>query len=296
MSDIILNKNLVESCNNRNMYNRGNHIQESANAYYKSFIKEFNSTLYNNKQKDIYEKRLSVFKDFLTTSFNEYLNIAQKYVSVNVAGPANYNHHKFNKISNSMDNKLQDIDNKVKKFFKNTEVMLKNSYSKEEILEKYKNGYDEPISSDDPIAKEKLKAKLEFLENRHNKYKDFNKNARKNNEKQLPSYMLSNSNQNIKSVKERINTLEKMEQLNNRDYNFENGKVVFDKEDNRIKILFDDIPSVEVRENLKSHAYRWSPTNQAWQRKITPDAIYTTKRLFPKIEKSIVEDTKSLTM
>jgi len=296
MNDIILNKDLVESCNNRSMYNRGNHIQDSANTYYKSFIKEFNSTLYNNKQKEIYEKRLNVFKEFLTTSFNEYLGIASKYVSVNVAGPANYNHHKFNKIQDSMDNKLLDIDNKVKKFFKNTEDMLKNSYSKDEILEKYRNGYDEPIKSDDPLAKEKLKAKLEFLEERHNKFKEYNKTARKNKEKQLPSYMLSNSNQNIKSVKDRINTLEKMDKLNNMDYDFENGKVVFDKEDNRIKILFDDIPSVEVRDNLKSHAYRWSPTNQAWQRKITPDAIYMTKRLFPKIEKSIVEDTKELTM
>lgn len=296
MNDIILNKELVEACNNRSFYNRGNHIQDDANTYYKSFIKEFNSTLYNNKQKEIYEKRLNVFKDFLTTSFNEYLGIASKYVSVNVAGPANYNHHKYNKIQNSMDNKIQDIDNKVKKFFKHTEDMLKNCYSKDEILEKYRNGYDEPIKSDDPIAKEKLKAKLEYLEERHNKFKEYNKNARKNNEEQLPSYMLSNSNQNIKSVKDRINSLEKIEKLNDMDYDFENGKVVFDKENNRIKILFDDIPSVSVRDNLKSHAYRWSPTNQAWQRKITPDAIYTTKRLFPKIEKSIVEDTKELTM
>lgn len=53
--------------------------------------------------------------------------------------------------------------------------MLKNAYSKDEIILKYKNGYNEPISSDDPLAKEKLEAKLEYLQTKHQSYLDFNK-------------------------------------------------------------------------------------------------------------------------
>lgn len=281
--NIELNKDLVDSCNNRSMYNRGNHIQDDANSYYQDFIDKFDRSDYNNQQKDIYNKRLNVFKDFITQSFNEYLGIASNFVSVMVAGPAKYDSSKYNKVADRMDNKIKEIDDKVNKFYKNTEDMLKNAYSKDEILEKYKNGYDEPISSDDPLAKEKLKAKLEFLENKHNKYKEFNKTARKNGEQQLPSYMLSNSNQNIKAVKDRLEQLERMNKLNDVGYYFNDGEVRFDKQDMRVKIFFDNIPNEETRKELKSHAFKWSPTNQAWQRKLTPDAIYTTKRMFKDI-------------
>jgi len=281
--NIELNKDLIDSCNSRSMYNRGNHIQDDANSYYQEFINKFDRSDYNSQQKEIYNKRLNVFKDFITQSFNEYLGIASNFVSVMVAGPAKYDSNKYNKVADRMDNKIKEIDDKVNKFYKNTEDMLKNAYSKDEILDKYRNGYDEPISSDDPMAKEKLQAKLEFLETRHNKYKEFNKTARKNGEQQLPSYMLSNSNQNIKAVKDRLEQLEKMSKLNDVGYYFNDGEVKFDKEDMRVKIFFDNIPNEETRKELKSHAFKWSPTNQAWQRKLTPDAIYTTKRMFKDI-------------
>jgi len=281
--NIELNKELVDACNSHSMYNRGNHIQDDANSYYQEFINKFDRSDYNSQQKDIYNKRLNVFKDFITQSFNEYLGIASNFVSVMVAGPANYNSSKYNKVADRMDNKIKEIDDKVNKFYKNTEDMLKNAYSKDEILDKYRNGYDEPISSDDPMAKEKLQAKLEFLETRHNKYKEFNKNARKNGEQQLAPYVLANSNQNIKAVKDRLNTLEKIEKLNDVGYYFNDGEVSFDKQDMRVKIFFDNIPNEETRKELKSHAFKWSPTNKAWQRKLTPDAIYTTKRMFKDI-------------
>lgn len=281
--NIELNKDLINSCNSRSMYNRGNHIQDDANSYYQDFIDKFDRSDYNSQQKEIYNKRLNVFKDFITQSFNEYLSISSNFVSVMVAGPAKYDNKKYNKISERAHNKITEIDEKVDKFYKNTENMLKNAYSKDEILDKYRNGYDEPIKSDDPVAKEKLQAKLEFLETRHNKYKEFNKNARKNGEQQLPSYMLSNSNQNIKAVKDRLEQLERMNKLNDVGYYFNDGEVRFDKEDMRVKIFFDNIPNEETRKELKSHAFKWSPTNKAWQRKLTPDAIYMTKRMFKDI-------------
>jgi len=281
--NIELNKELIDSCNNRSMYNRGSHIQDDANTYYQDFINKFDRSDYNSQQKEIYNKRLNVFKDFITQSFNEYLNISSNFVPVMVAGPANYDTKKYGKISDRMFNKINEINDKVNKFYKNTEDMLKNAYSKDEIIEKYRNGYDEPISSDDPLAKEKLKAKLDFLETRHNKYKEFNKNARKNGEQQLAPYVLANSNQNIKSVKDRLEQLERINKINDVGYYFNDGEVRFDKEDMRVKIYFDNIPNEETRKELKSHAFKWSPTNQAWQRKLTPDAIYMTKRMFKDI-------------
>ncbi len=281
--EIKLNEELVRRVNNQTMYDRGNVLEHSANIEYDKFLNHYGSTSYNNEQANIIEKRRKVFKEFLTQSYNELLNIASNHVSVMVAGPANYPAAKMNKVADRMFNKEQEIEEKINRFYENTDKMIKAAYSKDEILEKYRNGYDEPISSDDPIAKDKLQAKLEFLENRHQDYKKFNKDARKNNEEQLPSYLLANSNQNIKAVKDRIQSLEKMEKLNDVGYYFDGGEVRFDKEDMRTKIYFDSKPSEEVRTELKSHGFRWSPTNQAWQRKLTQDSIYTTKRMFKDI-------------
>ena len=192
-----------------------------------------------------------------------------------------------------MSNILKETEDKMDKFYKNTDDMLKNAYSKEEILSMYRSGYNDPISSDDPLAKEKLEAKLEYLKEKHNSYKEFNKKARQSGTEQLPPYVLQNSNQNIKSVEDRLRTLEKINKVESGGYYFDNGEVRFDKEDMRVKIFFDTIPNEEVRQELKSHAFKWSPKNKAWQRKLTPDAIYMTKRMFKDIgslEIKLVED------
>lgn len=301
--EIELNKELVNRVNNQTMFDRGTIIERDANQEYESFVSRYNRTDYNNEQSNIIEKRKNVFKDFLKQSYDEYLSIASNHVSVMVAGPANYNSKKYDKIADRMMNKQKDIEEKINKFYDNTDKMLKGAYSKEEILEKYRNGYSEPISNDDPDAKEKLQAKLEFLETRHQQYKDYNKKARMNGEEQLPAYMIANSNQNIKSVKDRLSLLDRMNKLDDVGYYFNDGEVRFDKEDMRVKIFFDTKPSEEVRNELKSHAFRWSPKNMAWQRKLTPDAIYMTKSMFKDIGsleikqvQNNVSENKELTM
>ncbi|WP_461257198.1 phage portal protein [Treponema sp. R80B11-R83G3] len=45
------------------------------------------------------------------------------------------------------------------------------------------------------------------------------------------------------------------------------------------QILFDDIPAPEKRKLLKSNGFKWSPSEKAWQRQRTTNAIYTAKRL-----------------
>ena len=43
---------------------------------------------------------------------------------------------------------------------------------------------------------------------------------------------------------------------------------------------FDEKPDEKTRDELKSRGFKWSPKNSAWQRKLTPNAIYITKRMF----------------
>ena len=295
---IELDKDLIRRCNNQSMYNSGDIIKEQAEDTYKDFSVLFQDKELNSSQLEILGKRKVQFKELITNLYNEYLNIAANFVPVNVAGPAKYPTNKMNKVMDRMDTKQQEIVEKVNKFLDNTNKMLKNAYTKDEIINKYRNGYNEPISTDDPLAKEKLEAKLAYLEEKHSSYKEYNKKARQNGKEQLAPYVLQNSNQNIKSVKDRLNTLERMNNLKTEDYKFEGGEVKFDKEDMRVKIFFDDKPNEDVRNELKSHAFKWSPRNMAWQRKLTPDAIYMTKRMFEKKESpeiNLVED-HNLTM
>lgn len=293
--EIRLNEDLIKRCNDLSMYNRGNHIKDDAEIDFNNFVKKFSNRDLNPQQLDIVKKRTEQFRDFVTNFYNELLNINSNIVPVNIAGPANYNYKKFNRLNDNMNNKINDYIDKSNKFYDNTEKMLKNAYSKDEILNKYRNGYNEPINSDDPLALEKLKSKLEYLEENHQKYKDFNKKARKNGEQQLSPYVLANSNQNIKSVKDRIEKLEKMNNLNDVGYYFNEGEVRYDKTDNRLRIFFDNIPNEETRNILKSNGFKWSPKNKAWQRQLTPQAISRTRYLFKDIGSLEIKKVKDYT-
>jgi len=299
---IELNKDLINRSNNQSMYNRGTHIQEDANTDYRKFVEHYSNRELNNHQLEILERRKIEFQQLLTNGYNDYLETNAKFVPVTVAGPAKYPSAKMEKTMNSMRNKFEDLERKIDKFYSNTDKMLNNAYTKDEIISKYRNGYNEPISSDDPLVKEKLQAKLEYLQEQHQSYLNFNKKARKDNTDQLPPYVLANSNQNIKAVKDRLKSLENMEQLEIHDYYFDKGEVRFDKTDNRVKIFFDEIPDPDVRDNLKHNAFKWSPKNKCWQRQLTQNAIRATKRMFADIgglEINLVHDytkDKNMTM
>lgn len=160
------------------------------------------------------------------------------------------------------------------------------------------------VSSDDPNALEKLKAKLQKRETDqaemkkanayYRKYKTMkgyggltDEDAARIDEKiksgyawekcPYPAYLLSNNNANIKRIKDRINSLE-----NKRAYEgwpFDGGKVVTNEEMNRLQIFFEEKPDEEMRNELKSNGFRWAPSVKAWQRMLNDNAIYAAKRI-----------------
>lgn len=60
----------------------------------------------------------------------------------------------------------------------------------------------------------------------------------------------------------------------------DNGKwhVEYDTDEDRVKIIFDNIPDEKTREWLKKNGFRWSPRNKAWQRQITEAARHAVER------------------
>ena len=101
---------------------------------------------------------------------------------------------------------------------------------------------------------------------------------------------LTNNNANMKRVEQRIKELKAKEQQRmeepEKSYTFNGGEIVFNYEADRIQVKHDSRPSPDKRQELKKSGFKWSPSNQVWQRQITANAIWTTKRLFNNIQKA----------
>ena len=94
-------------------------------------------------------------------------------------------------------------------------------------------------------------------------------------------YQLTNNNATIKRMKSQLAVLEvknkAIETTPEIDQQFNGLTVRRNFEEDRLQLLFDDMPSPEVRIILKSKGFRWSPRFTAWQRKLTSNALYATR-------------------
>ena len=176
------------------------------------------------------------------------------------------------------------------------------------ILHKIRSVGTGGISGDDPNALNKLRAKLESLERLQNRMKAANAAIRMKDQakgdaklaemgyspsdiKELrspdfcgrigyPSYQLSNNNANIHRIRERIEELEKRQDSPAPEgWKFDGGEVVINAELNRLQIVLDDRPDADTKQALKSHGFRWAPSQGAWQRQLTDNAIHAAKAI-----------------
>lgn len=60
---------------------------------------------------------------------------------------------------------------------------------------------------------------------------------------------------------------------------FDGGKIVKNFQADRVQIIFDSRPNNEMTYKLKHAAFRWSPTNNAWQRQLTVNGIWAAKKV-----------------
>lgn len=95
-----------------------------------------------------------------------------------------------------------------------------------------------------------------------------------------PAYELSNNSANIRRYNGRIAELEKRaSEPAPEGWEFDGGKVVINQEVNRVQIIFDGKPDPDVRSELKGEGFRWAPSQGAWQRQLTDNALRAVKRL-----------------
>ena len=48
---------------------------------------------------------------------------------------------------------------------------------------------------------------------------------------------------------------------------------------NRLQIFFEEKPDADLRSTLKGEGFRWAPSQGAWQRQLTDNAIRAAKRI-----------------
>ena len=242
------------------------------------------------------ERKVDYYCRKLADYYNAYYKNEASCPSVIFCGPANFPIRKKEKQNSRRDSLMEEWKRL------------------EEYLQKIQNILYGPqvIRSGDPDALESLKEKLESLINKKESMKRINAYYRKNGTlKGYPEpftkeqqrhidfifshgmekfgiFDTSNINQQIRSVKQRIERLEKEKSQGNVETE-SNGsfKVIENTDIMRLQIIFDGKPPAEARDLLKSHGFRWSPKNSAWQRQLTNNAKYAYKQIKEDLEKAL---------
>ena len=74
--------------------------------------------------------------------------------------------------------------------------------------------------------------------------------------------------------------LEKISNMENKEYLFDGGKVLINYEVKRIQILFDEIPDKPMLQKLsREYSFNFSRQHKAWQRQITPNTMQAVREI-----------------
>lgn len=227
--------------------------------------------------------------------WREWLAALSRCYSVLVTGPARFNsrrHERMNDYERAARQRLEDWSEKVVKRINRQERLT---------------GWQEV---------ERLQSKLDTLTELHEKMKAANKIVRSKkmveaeqidelvalgfNEQQaieilkpterwqsvgFPTYQLQNNLAKIKDTQAAIERHKAMAEADDKEITFNGGRVVVCNSDERMRFYFDEIPSVEVRNLMKRNAFKWSPKNGAWQRQLTANCKFDTKRILAELNK-----------
>lgn len=167
---------------------------------------------------------------------------------------------------------------------------VRKAIDKEKHPEKYASS---AIRSDDENAIDKLKSKLANLQKAQEQMKACNKIVKDKKDNKIErlaeilgtqerakellepdfcgrlgfaSFNLTNNNAAMKAVQERINEIEKMNKVEEKEEEINGVKIIQNKEEMRLQLIFDGKPAQEMINLLKSKGFKWSPRFGAWQR------------------------------
>lgn len=256
---------------------------------------ELNEDMEELKTGGASEESISDYKTRYERLFSSYLHAKSGTFSVMITGGSNFNNYRHAKANRSEERHYE--------IFREWRIRAKKA-----IIRKA-----QPVKTF-VSELDRYRSELAEMQKNHELMKEGNKRiskAKKNGE-DLTEYLtntfnivphmiewtmkfgfnLQNSNANIKRVEERIKELEKKESLRESNpitkYSFDGGEMIINYEIDRIQILFATRPTQSELNAWKDkglNTFNWSPSANAWQRKITPNAMYCVKRMLTNIVK-----------
>lgn len=282
-----------------------NHLEEKAKrAHYwtsfsperrgeqmiKDYSEELSADLEELRSKNVNDENIDDYKARYESLFSSYLHAKSGTFSAMITGPANFNTRRHAKANRS-EERHYEIFREWRERAKKA-IIRKMQPAKTFVTEL-----------------ERYRQELDGMKQRHELMKEANKRIKQahktgedltgfliNTMKVAPhmvdwsmkfGFGLQNNNASIKRVEQRIKELEAKEQKRNeepqKNYKFDGGEVVINYEADRIQIFFNQRPSSQELAEWKNkglNSFNWSPSVKAWQRKITPNAIWATRRIF----------------
>ena len=246
------------------------------------------SPYYHNKLDSLLDSYARKLADWT----NAYNRNGASCPSVMICGPANFPTRKKER-QNARESALWEERKKI-----------------DHILDKIRNIGTGPVDLADPNAKDILSDQLERVQKSLERAKALNAYWRKHKtfvgfeglaeetaqkmdadfadlqkrapyiSKPYPDYELTSLRSKAKRIQARLDDLKKLQQsVPDQGMEFAGGTIVRNTTANRLQIIFDDIPTADIRQALKSHGFRWSPRNQAWQRQLTQNAEYDAQKI-----------------
>lgn len=293
MSYYTINEEAARRANDMNSFR--DYKAGSATAEYRRMVDAATELAERQKQRvdpmyhEKIDRLLEIYCRKLAENMNASYSIEARCPSILISGGGNFPVRKKEKQNAARDRNLEEWN-----------------YI-QGLLDKIRSVGTGGISSDDPQAVEKLEAKLATLEKHQEMMKAANaairmKDPAKGDAKLAelgytpediaklrapdfcgrigyPAYELRNNNANIRRIRGRIAELKKRTESTPEGWEFDGGRVVVNTAENRLQIIFDGKPNADVRTELKGEGFRWAPSQGAWQRQLTDNAMRAARRL-----------------
>lgn len=293
MSYYTINEEAARRANDMNSFR--DYKAGSATAEYRRMVDAATELAERQKQRvdpmyhEKIDRLLEIYCRKLAENMNASYSIEARCPSILISGGGNFPVRKKEKQNAARDRNLEEWN-----------------YI-QGLLDKIRSVGTGGISSDDPQAVEKLEAKLATLEKHQEMMKAANaairmKDPAKGDAKLAelgytpediaklrapdfcgrigyPAYLLQNNNANIRRIRGRIEELKKRTENIPKGWEFDGGQVVVNTAENRLQIIFDGKPDADIRTELKREGFRWAPSQGAWQRQLTDNALRAARRL-----------------
>ena len=293
MSYYTINEEAARRANDMNSFR--DYKAGSATAEYRRMVDAATELAERQKQRvdpmyhEKIDRLLEIYCRKLAENMNASYSIEARCPSILISGGGNFPVRKKEKQNAARDRNLEEWN-----------------YI-QGLLDKIRSVGTGGISSDDPQAVEKLEAKLATLEKHQEMMKAANaairmKDPAKGDAKLAelgytpediaklrepdfcgrigyPAYLLQNNNANIRRIRGRIAELKKRTENTPEGWEFDGGRVVVNTAENRLQIIFDGKPDADIRTELKGEGFRWAPSQGAWQRQLTDNAMRAARRL-----------------